>query len=177
GQDYKEMVLTALQDTIVTFKQNLRVINKTVNRYNNTPNKNKFEKQNTDNGQKQNWAIRRQLSKETIYGRRIINNEETRVERELLNEKFNRAKIGKVTDKAIRRILTNHLTQFDTVKLPFEEGINYLNALMEVQEFEAIVNDNENSLKSIDDLVEHLRVNKYKYEKVDYSKLNVFIDK
>src|SRR5690606_27326303 len=49
GQDYKEMVLTALQDTIVTFKQNLRVINKTVNRYNNTPNKNKFEKQNTDN--------------------------------------------------------------------------------------------------------------------------------
>ncbi|MGO3706906.1 MAG: type II CRISPR RNA-guided endonuclease Cas9 [Mesonia hippocampi] len=178
GQDYKKMVLAALQDTIVTFKQNLRVINKTVNRYNNTPNKNKFVIQKDNkSGNNTNWSIRRQLSKETIYGKRTVNDEERRVERVLLNDKFNRTKIEKVTDKGVQRILINHLAQFDTVKLPFEEGINYLNALMEVQEFEAIVNDNENSLKSIDDLVEHLRVNKYKYEKVDYSKLNVFIDK
>lgn len=77
-QDYKKMVLTALQDTIVTFKQNLRVINKTVNRYNNSPNKNKFEKQNTDNGQKQNWSIRRSLGKGTFYSKIDIGERENK---------------------------------------------------------------------------------------------------
>ncbi|PKP16690.1 MAG: hypothetical protein CVU07_06080, partial [Bacteroidetes bacterium HGW-Bacteroidetes-23] len=177
GLDYKKMVLSALQDTIVTFKQNLRVINKTVNRYNNSPNKNKFEKQNTDKGQTLNWSIRRQLSKETIYGKRIVDEDKRRVERELLNDKFNRPKIEKVTDKGIRRILTNHLAQFDTVELPFEEAITYFDKLIEKQEFEAIVNDGENEFQSVDELIGHLKDNKYKYNKVDYSKLNLFIDK
>lgn len=177
GQDYKKMILTALQHTIVTFKQNLRVINKSINRYNNTPNKNKFAIQNTNLGQKTNWAIRRQLSKETIYGKRIVNNQELRVEREWLNEKFNRAKIKKITDKGIQQILNNHLMQFDTVKLPFELAVKYLDAAIEKHELEAIVSDTTNDFNSIEDLIEYLKENKFKYQKTDYSILNVFIEK
>jgi CRISPR-associated endonuclease Csn1 len=178
GQDYKKMVLTALQDTVVTFKQNLRVINKAVNRYNNTPNKNSFVLQKgKEVGNKANWAIRRKLSKETIYGKRLINNEVKRVERELLNEKFNLARIQKITDKGVKRILINHLRQFDTVEIPFNEAIVFIDAIVEKDEFEAIVNDRENEFQSIDALIEYLRENGYKYKKVDYSKLNVFIDK
>ncbi len=179
GQDYKKMILTALQDTIVTFKQNLRVINKTVNRYNKTPNKNKFEKQNTDNGQQQNWSIRRSLGKDTFYGRQTINGEEKIVIRKDLDTSFNSDKIKTISDSAGRtkNILLNHLKQFDTVELPLEEAINCFEALLEKQEFEAIINDSENGFQSVDDLIAHLRENTYKYRKTDYSKLNVFIDK
>jgi CRISPR-associated endonuclease Csn1 len=177
SSEYKSMILAALHQTVVTFKQNLRVINKTVNYYNNTPNKNSFESQKGDSaGNKTNWAIRRQLSKDTVYGKRIFNNEERRVERELLNEKFNRAKIEKVTDKGIKRILSNHLSQFDTVELPFEAAITYFDALIEKQEIEAILNDEENGFKSLKNFIEHLKLNEYKYNKVDYSRLNIFVD-
>ncbi|MGX1025245.1 type II CRISPR RNA-guided endonuclease Cas9 [Psychroflexus sp. MBR-150] len=177
GQDYKKMVLTALQDTIVTFKQNLRVINKTVNRYNNTPNKNKFEKQNTDNGQQQNWSIRRSLGKDTFYGKKNINGEEKIVIRKDLDTSFNRDKIKTITDMGIQKILFNHLKQYDTVELPFEEAFVYFDALLERQEFEAIINDDENEFQSVEDLIEHLKENKNKYDKTDYSKLNVFVEK
>ena len=179
GQDYKKMVLNALQNTIVTFKQNLRVINKTVNRYNNTPNKNRFAIQNTDNGQKQNWSIRRSLGKETFYGKQIINGEERIIGREKLDITFDSKRISKISDSLghTKTILLNQLKQFDTVELPFEEAIKYFDALLEKQEFEAIVNDSENEFRSVDDLLEHLKANGAKYKKIDYSKLNVFIDK
>lgn len=237
--NYKKMVLTALQNTIVTFKQNLRVINKTVNRYNKTPNKNKFEKQNTDNGQKQNWSIRRSLGKGTFYskidvGKRenkqlitnaeffyhnidaIVNSELRSQIREIkktsnsedmfkknlkekfsniriecidykiasrfnseLNTTFNREKIKTISDTVGRTkaILLNQLKQFDTIELPFEEAVIYLDFILEKQEFEAIVNDSETEFQSISDFIIHLRENNYKYKKTDYSKLNVFIDK
>lgn len=239
GQDYKKMILTALQDTIVTFKQNLRVINKTVNRYNKTPNKNKFEKQNTDNGQQKNWSIRRSLGKGTFYskidvGQRenkqlitnseffyhnvdaIVNNELRSQVQEIknisssedvfkknlkekfsnirveciaykiasrfnseLNTTFNREKIKTISDTAGRTkaILLNQLKQFDTIELPFEEAVIYIDFILEKQEFEAIANDSETEFQSIDDFITHLRANNYKYKKTDYSKLNVFIDK
>ncbi|WP_417889166.1 type II CRISPR RNA-guided endonuclease Cas9 [Xanthomarina gelatinilytica] len=237
--NYKKMVLTALQNTIVTFKQNLRVINKTVNRYNKTPNKNKFEKQNTDNGQKQNWSIRRSLGKGTFYskidvGKRenkqlitnaeffyhnidaIVNSELRSQIREIkktsnsedmfkknlkekfsniriecidykiasrfnseLNTTFNREKIKSISDTAGRTkaILLNQLKQFDTIELPFEEAVIYIDFILEKQEFEAIANDSETEFQSIDDFITHLRANNYKYKKTDYSKLNVFIEK
>ena len=176
GQDYKKMILTALQNTIVTFKQNLRVINKTVNRYNNTPNKNKFAIQNTNNGQQQNWSIRRQLSKETFYGKRSVNNIDIRVERELLSDKFNRSKILKITDGGIRKILLNHLKQFDTVQLPFEEAIEYIDYSMEKEVFQALVDNPENNFKSVNELVIYLKNNNFRIEKNDYKNLNIFIN-
>ena len=62
---FTQDVYCALQNIIVSFKQNLRVINKTANRY-----------QHYVNGQKKivpqtkgnRWAIRKPLHKETVYG-------------------------------------------------------------------------------------------------------------
>lgn len=77
--DFKKMVLSALQNTLVTFKQNLRVINKSANFYNNTPNKKEFIKQNTENGQNVNWAIRRSLGKGTFYSKIDVGERENKL--------------------------------------------------------------------------------------------------
>ncbi len=176
--NYKKMILTALQNTIVTFKQNLRVINKRVNRYNNTPNKNKFEKQNTENRQKQNWAIRRSLGKETFYGKQTIDGEEKIVIRKNIDTSFDGNKIRTISDTLgfTKTILFNQLKQYDTIELPFDEAIFHFEALLEKEEFEAIVNDDDNNIKSIDELFSYLKQNKFRYKKSDYKYLNVFID-
>ena len=62
---FTQDVYSALQDIIVSFKQNLRVINKTTNRY-----------QHYENGKKtmipqrkgDSWAIRKSMHKETVFG-------------------------------------------------------------------------------------------------------------
>ncbi len=236
GQDYKKMVLTALQSTITTFKQNLRVINKRVNYYKNGPNS--FARQNTDNGQKVNWAIRRSLGKDTFYSKIDIGERENKqlipnaeffyhnidaivdvtlrtqiqeiknglnsldeFKKQLkaklknmtieciaykiasrfnseLNISFNRAKIDSISDVVGRTkgILINQLKQFDTVELPFEEALSYIDSLLEKQEFDAIVKDPENDFSSMEDFINYLKQHNYKYKKVDYSKLNVFIE-
>ena len=186
GQDYKNMILNSLQDTIVTFKQNLRVINNRVNYYQAEPNTKKRKAQEpktqkdiANSTNKYNWGVRRSLGKATFFGRQTINGEEKIVIRKDLDTSFNSDKIKTISDSAGRTktILLNHLKQFDTVELPLEEAINYFDALIEKQEFEAIINDSENGFQSVDDLVTHLRENAYKYKKTDYSKLNVFINK
>ena len=48
---------------------------------------------------------------------------------------------------------------------------------MEEDEFKWIVKDSETEFKSKDDLVDFLEKNQYKYNKTDYSKLNVFVSK
>jgi CRISPR-associated endonuclease Csn1 len=96
-----------------------------------------------------------------------------------LNATFNSDKINTISDVVGRTkaILLNHLKQFDTVELPFDEAIQYEDAILEKQEFEAIVKNNDKELRSFEDLINYLKVNKYKYDKTDYSKLNVFIEK
>ncbi|HOF16854.1 MAG TPA: HNH endonuclease domain-containing protein [Bacteroidales bacterium] len=182
--DYRKMILTALQHTIVTFKQNLRVINNRVNYYQAEPNTKKrvaqepkTKKDINNSSNKYNWGIRRSLNKETFYGKRIVNNEERRVGRELLNITFKKDKIKKVSDEKVKQILLKHLSQFDTVEIPFEEAIIYFDALLEKEEFEAIINDNDENIKTNSELIDYLKNNKFKYKKTDYSKLNVFIDK
>ena len=63
---FKEQALQALQGIIVSFKQNKRVINKTVNNYQhyNEEGKKVLLKQNKGD----NWAIRKPLHKETVFG-------------------------------------------------------------------------------------------------------------
>jgi hypothetical protein len=234
------MILSALQHTIVTFKQNLRVINKTVNLYKNSPNS--FVKQNTNDGQNQNWSIRRSLGKTTFYGRvnlklkekkklhgvlnevyndiSIVADKELRkkiknvklendlksfkniikelypdnpqielyyftdrrtedkkiASREFLSDEFDRERISKITDAGIRKILRNHLKQFDTVELSFEEARQYYDAVLEKQELEAIINDGENNFQSLHDFAEFLKSNNFKYNKTDYTTLNIFIN-
>ena len=175
-KDYRKMILSALQNTIVTFKQNLRVINKTVNRYKNSPNS--FAKQNTEKGQKQNWSIRKSLGKDTFYGKKMIDGEEKVLIRKDLDTSFNSDKIKTIADiqGQVKAILNNHLKQFDTVELLFDEALQYYDAVVEKKELEAIVNDSETEFQSVKELTKHLQSNNYKYKKTDYSKLNVFID-
>ncbi|MBN2892261.1 MAG: hypothetical protein JXL97_10360 [Bacteroidales bacterium] len=242
SKNYKEIVLEVLQDTIVTFKQNLRVINKTVNNYKVGNRKSDVKKQepakfNDKSDNKYNWAIRRSLGKGTYYGKVDVGDRENKqlhnnakffyenidaivdekiksqlekLKKETISEKdfeeklklnfknkkieciaykaasrfnsqlntsFNTDKIETITDKGIQKILKNHLEQFDTIELPFDEAIGYFDELLEKEEFKAIVNSNENDFKTIEDFIRYLRLNKYKYNKTDYSKLNVFIEK
>jgi len=66
-QDSKEVLKTA----IVSFKQNLRVINKTVNQYQKwVPNSDGvFEKKLCRQTKGDSWAIRKPMHKETVYGK------------------------------------------------------------------------------------------------------------
>ncbi|QDH80926.1 hypothetical protein FKX85_18500 [Echinicola soli] len=185
GQNYKKMILTTLQGTIVTFKQNLRVINNRVNYYQAEPNTKKrkiqepkTQKEIVNSNNKYNWGIRRSLGEATYYGKKIVNGEDKATIRKDLDTFFNSEKIKTISDSAgrVKSILLNQLKRFDTIKLPFENAVNYLDFLFEKQEFGAIISDNENEFQSIDDLIAHLRENKFKYKNTDYSELNVFID-
>ncbi len=61
--------IDALQTTIISFKQNLRVINKTVNKYDHWENKNgKLEKVKVTQTKSDSWAIRKPIHKDTVTG-------------------------------------------------------------------------------------------------------------
>lgn len=242
--NWRDMTLEALQGTIVTFKQNLRVINSTVNRYwaykdikGNQTEKKQYVKQKNEkeSNNKHNWAIRRSLGKKTYYGsvflkinqksklhnviERIFKDDSLIVDKKLkreiqilkenndlakfklaikekysknaevelydkklasreeLSENFGRNKIATITDSGIQKILVNQLKQFDTVKVPLEKGILYYDALLEKDELDAIVNNKDNAFKTTNDLLEYLKLNNYKFNKIDYSLVNIFIHK
>lgn len=184
-KDYRKMVLSALKNTIVTFKQNHRIINKRVNYYQAEPNTTKRKAQepktfkNIENSQnKYNWGIRRSLGKDTFYGKALINGENKAVIRKDLDTTFNNDKIKTISDVKgqLKNILYNHLKQFDTVSLPFEEALRYYSAVLEIYEIEAIIADTETPFQSVQDFSEYLKSNDYKYKKADYSKLNLFIE-
>src|SRR5690606_7021907 len=102
-----------------------------VNYYKNGPNS--VARQNTDNGQKENWTIRRSLGKDTFYGKTMINDVDKITLRTLLDTSFDSAKIKSIADPVGRTkaILLNHLKQFDTVELPFDEAVLHFDALLE----------------------------------------------
>jgi CRISPR-associated endonuclease Csn1 len=63
---FTQDVQAALESVIVSFKQNLRVINKTVNKYQAYENGKKIVKTQT---QGESWAIRKPLHKETVFAK------------------------------------------------------------------------------------------------------------
>lgn len=129
-----------LYHTVVSFKNNNRVINKTVNKYQ------KWQKQ-LDGSMKKvfvkqqkgdNWAIRKPLHKETVYGFYNIETPKGKIAtsvRTSLTEIKNEKHLAKVTDARIREvILPNHLKNYidDKGKPQYElafslEGIEELN--------------------------------------------------
>ena len=83
----------ALEGIIVSFKQNLRVINKTTNSYQhyNTDGKKEFVKQTKGNS----WAIRKQMHKDTVFGevnlrfvKQVSLNEALKVPKQIVNKDF-----------------------------------------------------------------------------------------
>ena len=239
--NYKKMIFNVLQDTIVTFKQNLRVLNKRVNYYKNAPNgKSAWQeprtfKDITKSENQYNWGVRRSLGEKTYYGKVYLGktenkqlhkyldkiydypeiiidnklqnqileiknsslsfeefkvkikssfqNKQTKVKvlkmaiRKPLDTSFNSDKIETITDTGIQEILFNHMAQFDTVELPFDEAVNYYDALLEKYELEAIIKNPENDISSKAELKVYFRNNNYKYGKTDYKNLNVFVEK
>src|SRR5690606_2401642 len=71
--------LAQLQTTIVSFKQNLRVINKTVNYYQHyKTNENGLKEKVIEKQTKgESWAIRKPMHKDTVSGKVLIRNKKT----------------------------------------------------------------------------------------------------
>lgn len=119
---YKDIILSTLENTIVTFKQNNRVINKTVNKYTKySEGKKAIVKQepvkiNDESFNKYNWAIRKPLHKETVSGIYNIDTPKGKIATSVrtgLNEIKNEKHLAKITDQRIREvILPNHLQNY-----------------------------------------------------------------
>jgi CRISPR-associated endonuclease Csn1 len=104
-----------LQTTIVSFKQNLRVINKTVNWYQHwkkDENGKIIEKEFIKQTKGENWAVRKPLHADTVKGLVKLNfdkeNENT-ASRFPIDDTFNSKVIERITDTGIQKILGNHL--------------------------------------------------------------------
>lgn len=123
----------SLQEMVISFKQNLRAINKATNynwRYKNEKGeffygkngKKKKQWVEQTNG-KRNWAIRKPLHEETVYG--LIEKGENKghlIKREPLNTSFTEKKIRDVVDPVVKSILLKHLKQEKFLNQKDENG-------------------------------------------------------
>ena len=113
---FTQDVYRALQDIIVSFKQNLRVINKTTNRY-----------QHYENGKKtmvpqkkgDSWAIRKPMHKETVFGEVNLRSIKTVTLKEALRNP--KAVVEKDLKKILRELLAQGLTERQ-IKKYFEDN-------------------------------------------------------
>lgn len=116
-QNFQTDALKALQEIIISFKQNQRVINKTNNKTWQWQKENgQLKKKMVKQTKGENWAIRKPLHKETVYGKvellrdgKIINATAGRV---ALSEKFTRKHLNSITDTGIQKILNNHVKNY-----------------------------------------------------------------
>ena len=127
-----------LESTIVSFKQNLRVINKATNYYekyvekDGTKNKGRVEQTRT------NWAIRKPMHKDTVSGKvdlpwvKVPKGKILTATRKSLDTSFDLKSIGSITDTGIQKILRNYLEFKGSPELAFSpEGIEDLNKNIE----------------------------------------------
>lgn len=135
-----------LETVIISFKQNLRVINKATNYYESykdeqgkirldkagKPLKGKISQQGV------NWAIRKSLHKETVSGKvniqgvQVAKDKILTATRKSLDTSFTQKTIDAITDSGIRKILTNYLiSKNNDSEIAFSpEGIEDLNQNM-----------------------------------------------
>ncbi|WP_414845696.1 type II CRISPR RNA-guided endonuclease Cas9 [Chryseobacterium sp. IT-36CA2] len=123
-----------LESIIVSFKQNLRVINKATNYYekyvekDGTKNKERVEQTGT------NWAIRKPMHKDTVSGKvdlpwvKVPKGKILTATRKSLDTSFDLKSIASITDTGIQKILRNYLEFKGSPELAFSpEGIEDLN--------------------------------------------------
>jgi CRISPR-associated endonuclease Csn1 len=121
-----------LETTIISFKQNLRVINKSVNYYQKFVDGQKMFVKQT---QGDNWAIRKELHKQTVSGRilldriKIPKGKILTATRKSLDTSYDDKTIEKITDIGIQKILLNFLkTKENNPEIAFTpEGIEEMN--------------------------------------------------
>ncbi|MBI1837904.1 MAG: type II CRISPR RNA-guided endonuclease Cas9 [Flavobacteriia bacterium] len=138
-QPWKTFVVDSkkqLETTVVSFKQNVRVINKSVNK----PEKwvlkaGLLNKEQVAQTKGNSWSIRKPMHKAFVYGKidlkRIITPKGKIISaiRKSLDISFNLKKIDSITDTGIQKILKNYLeTKEWNPEIAFShDGIEYLN--------------------------------------------------
>lgn len=111
-----------LETTVVSFKQNLRVINKATNYYEKLVDGKKVNVKQEGI----NWAIRKSLHKDTVSGKvdlpriKVPKDKILTATRKNLDISFNSKSIESITDMGIQKILVNYLSNFDEPKLNLE---------------------------------------------------------
>lgn len=124
-----------LENVIVSFKQNLRVINKATNRYETWTEKNGVKAKEFKEQKGTNWAIRKPLHKETVYGKvdlqgiKVPKGKILTATRKSIDTSFDLKTIKAITDTGIQKILKNYLAKKDgNPELAFSpEGIEDMN--------------------------------------------------
>lgn len=112
---FTEDAREALEKIIVSFKQNTRVINKATNRYQKWVMRDGQLKKEWVEQEGTNWAIRKPLHKDTVYGTvqlqwiKIPKGKLLTATRKSVDTSFNLKTIGTITDTGIQKILRNYL--------------------------------------------------------------------
>jgi CRISPR-associated endonuclease Csn1 len=106
---------SAIESIIVSFKQNLRVINKATNRYEKWGELDGKKKKQYYEQEGVNWAIRKPLHKDTVAGKvelkrvRVPSGKVLTASRRRIDTTFDLATIESITDTGIQKILRNYL--------------------------------------------------------------------
>jgi CRISPR-associated endonuclease Csn1 len=127
---------SALETIVVSFKQNLRVINKATNNYQKWIEKNGVKVKVTVKQGGVNWAIRKPLHKETVSGKVILNRIKVpkgkilTATRKSVDTSFDLKTIDSITDSGIQMILKNYLEyKGNNPELAFSpEGLEEMNS-------------------------------------------------
>ena len=131
---FTQEVRAALEGIVVSFKQNLRVINKATNYYERWVEENGKLIKKMVKQEGTNWAIRKPLHKETISGKiyldreKITKNYILTATRKTVDSSFDEKRIKKITDTGIQKILLNYLEYKGSPEIAFSpEGLEELN--------------------------------------------------
>ena len=123
----------SLEHIVVSFKQNLRVINKATNYYEKWEEKNGVLVKKKVKQEGTNWAIRKPLHKETVSGkivldRKIGKDKILTATRKTVDITFTEKIISSITDTGIQKILLNYLKYKGSPEVAFSaEGLEELN--------------------------------------------------
>ncbi len=125
-----------LECIIISFKQNLRIINKTTNRFEKIIDKNGIKtKTLVEQTKGENWAVRKPLHKDTVSGKvelariKVPKGKVLTATRKTIDTSFDISKIESITDTGIQKILKNYLnSKGGNPEIAFTpEGIDELN--------------------------------------------------
>jgi CRISPR-associated endonuclease Csn1 len=129
-----------LEKIVVSFKQNLRIINKTTNKSEQWINKNGAKiKELVPQTKGDSWAIRKQMHKDTVSGKvqldriKVPKGKILTATRKSLDASFDIKTIESITDTGIQKILKNYLvSKENNPELAFSaEGIENMNKNIE----------------------------------------------
>ena len=131
---FTQEVRSALEGIVVSFKQNLRVINKATNYYEHWVEENGKLIKKMVKQEGTNWAIRKPLHKETVSGKITLEREKVSkgkiltATRKAIDSTFTEKVIEGITDTGIQKILLNYLKFKKSPEIAFSpEGLEELN--------------------------------------------------